>query len=71
MPTNRTTIRRRYRPPAFSAQALALFAELERCPRLKAGDPRERELAEMLGLLDEYFLSCCCLTEAARRRALR
>jgi hypothetical protein len=44
------------RRPSFSAEALALFVELERTPkgsqRFKDGS---RDLARMLGLIDEWW----------------
>jgi hypothetical protein len=62
MPTNRTAIRRSRRPPRFSAEALALFAELEQLPARRLDQPPNREkskrLAALLGLSESWWGGC-------------
>jgi hypothetical protein len=54
MPTNRKPTRRGRRPPRYTAETLALFAELEAAPprRLSRQDFKDKEcqLARLLGL---------------------
>jgi hypothetical protein len=65
MPTNRTAIRRERRP-SFTPEVLRLFAELEhsarRGPKFKE---KARELARMLGLVDEWWTGNSVLNRRA------
>ena len=54
MPTNRRYLRRDRRP-VFSAEVLALFAELERMPGDQAFTDASRRLARLLSLTDEWW----------------
>jgi hypothetical protein len=55
---------------SFSAEAIALFIELEavavRRRKLEEFRDRERELAGLLGLGAEFFLSCCSVLDRER-----
>jgi hypothetical protein len=55
---------------SFSAEAIALFIELEAVPvrrrKLEEFRDRERELAGLLGLGAEFFLSCCSVLDRER-----
>jgi hypothetical protein len=56
MPTNRTPIIRTRRPSGCSPEAIDLFVALEKLPsRRRYPDPRSKKLAELLGLMDEYW----------------
>jgi hypothetical protein len=71
MPTNRRIIDRPRRP-SFTAEALALFAELEAVPaHLRRTDEfkdKDRELARMLGLGGEWLCSVASVTDRRRPR---
>jgi hypothetical protein len=54
MPTNRRYLSRDRRP-LFSAEVLALFAELEHMPGDQAFTDGSRRLAQLLGLTDEWW----------------
>ena len=71
MPTNRTAIRRNSRPLRFPAEALSLFAELDKVPmRRRDTDEfkrRDRELHRLLDLGHEWF--CCSASVLDRDKA--
>jgi hypothetical protein len=58
MPTNRTPIKRPWRP-SFSPEAIRLFAELETAParhrQRREFRDREHQLARLLGLTSEFW----------------
>jgi hypothetical protein len=65
MPTNRRTISRPRRP-TFGPEVLALFAELNAVPMRDRKDEfkaRDRELAEMLSIGDEWLFSIASVTD--------
>jgi hypothetical protein len=67
VPTNRTRITRPPRRPSFSAEAIELFCALEHMSQdsaeFKSGSKR---LADILGLGEEYFLSCCHVNDKSK-----
>jgi hypothetical protein len=72
MPTKRRVLDRPRRP-SFTAEALALFVELEAVPpRRRHTDEfqaKDRELARMLGLGSEWLCSVASVTDRWRPRS--
>jgi hypothetical protein len=70
MPTNRRPIERPRRRQVLTAEAIALFAELENTPRRRRGSKafkdREHELARMLNLVPEWWATCSVLDDSKR-----
>jgi hypothetical protein len=65
MVTTRTPLNRPRLNHAFTSEALALFAELEHAPDQRSPDfkAKARELAYLLGLGTEWFLSGCSVLD--------
>jgi hypothetical protein len=59
MPTKRKPLHRSWRPGRFSLEVLTLFLEIERTPGgNRPYTDASRRLARMLGLTNEWWVSC-------------
>jgi hypothetical protein len=69
MPTKRKPLQRNWRPGRFSDEAIELFLELERARQNPRIDPKfqdkSRQLALMLGLIDEWACSVCHVNDGS------